>query len=227
MIKKLIEVNQSLIKEGLVIFTWGNASARSADGVSIYIKPSGVPFNKLTRAGMSQVLLRTGTHVSGLKPSVDTPTHIELYNAFPEANSVIHTHSKYCTIFAQAKMPIPCLGTTHADYFYGPIPVVDELSPKEIEEEYEKNIGLKIVNYFKENNISPDAVKAALSPSHGVFVWGSSLDEALKNAIVLENVAEMAYKTLSLCYNEPISCDLNLLRKHFLRKNGEKKYYGQ
>ena len=227
MLNKLIEINKSLKKEGLVIFTWGNASCRSHEKDNIFIKPSGIPFEDLIEKNISKVNLSTGTHIEGLKPSVDTPTHIILYNAFSEVNAIIHTHSKYCTIFAQSKMSIPCLGTTHADYFYGNIPVVGDLLSKEIDKDYEKNTGLKIVQYFKENNISPTQMKAALSPSHGVFVWGENLDEALKNAIILENIAEMSYKTLQLCYNRPVEFDLNLLNKHFLRKHGHKKYYGQ
>tara|TARA_R100000808_G_C2134765_1_gene143266 strand:+ start:817 stop:1503 length:687 start_codon:yes stop_codon:yes gene_type:complete len=224
-LQKLVKINKRLEEEKLVIFTWGNASFRHDKDV--YIKPSGVSFSDLTEEKISQVDLETEMHLSGLKPSVDTPTHLVLYRAFPEVKAVIHTHSKYCTIFAQAKTSIPCLGTTHADYFYGEIPVVEALNKQEIENEYEKNTGLKIIQYFKEKNISPLDVPAALSPSHGVFVWGNSLDTAIKNAIVLENIAEMAYKTVSLCYNQPIEFDKNLLDKHFLRKHGSQKYYGQ
>tara|TARA_R110002020_G_scaffold37124_4_gene111970 strand:+ start:11115 stop:11795 length:681 start_codon:yes stop_codon:yes gene_type:complete len=226
MLKKLIDVNRALKEEKLVMFTWGNASCRSYEN-NMFIKPSGVPFDELKERDMSNVNLLTGKRIEGLKPSVDTPTHIVLYNSFPETNAVIHTHSKYCTIFAQSKMSIPCLGTTHADYFYGSVPVVSELDEQEISEDYEKNIGLKIVQHFKENNISPSSMPAALVPSHGVFVWGETLDKALKNAIILENVAEMAYKTLTLCYNKSINFDTDLLDKHFLRKHGKNKYYGQ
>tara|TARA_R110000824_G_scaffold133839_1_gene296688 strand:+ start:303 stop:986 length:684 start_codon:yes stop_codon:yes gene_type:complete len=227
MLNKLVEVNQLLKKEGLVIFTWGNASCRFQEDNSLFIKPSGVPFELLEEKKLAKVDLTTGKHLEGLKPSVDTPTHLVLYNAFPEINAIIHTHSKYCTIFAQAKHDIPCLGTTHADYFYGDIPVVDELNEQEIEEDYEENTGIKIVEYFQDHDISPESLPAALSPSHGVFVWGKSLDEALQNAIILENIAEMAYKTKQLCYNKYITFDNCLLNKHFLRKHGNKKYYGQ
>lgn len=197
----------------------------------MYIKPSGVPFADLTAKDMSTVDLKTGRHIKGKKPSVDAPTHLALYNAFPDINSIIHTHSKYCTIFAQAQLDIPCFGTTHADYFYGPIPVVGELTKEEVEKDYEKNTGLKIIDHFAAEDISPMSVKAALSPSHGVFVWGSTMEEALECAIVLENIAEMAYKTLVLTrpmrYNRTVNCDSALLDKHFLRKHGDKKYYGQ
>jgi len=225
-IKKLIEVNQRLIKEKLVIFTWGNASFRTSSN-TIYIKPSGVPFKDLTEEKMSEVALDSKMHLKGNKPSVDTPTHIELYNNFSSVNAIIHTHSKYCTIFAQAKKNIPCLGTTHADYFYGDIPVVNELSAQKIKQNYEENTGAQIAEYFLANNIDPLQIPAALSPSHGVFVWGHNLDHAIKNAIVLENIAEIAYKTLTLCYNDDIKFDRILLDKHFLRKHGSKKYYGQ
>jgi L-ribulose-5-phosphate 4-epimerase len=226
MLKKLIEVNRALKKENLVMFTWGNASCRSYEN-NIFIKPSGIPFEELKESDMSNVNLLTGRHIEGLKPSVDTPTHVVLYNDFPEINAVIHTHSKYCTIFAQSKLGIPCLGTTHADYFYGNVPVVGELDTQEINKDYEENIGLKIVQYFKENKLSPLNMQAALVPSHGVFVWGETLDKALKNAIILENVAEMAYKTLTLCYNKSVDFNTDLLNKHFLRKHGKNRYYGQ
>ena len=209
MLKELIRVNRALKEERLVIFTWGNASCRSVDKKSMFIKPSGVPFEELQENKISQVDLSTAKHLRGLQPSVDAPTHIVLYNAFPDINAIVHTHSKYCTIFAQSKLSIPCLGTTHSDYFY------------------EKNTGLKIIQYFNENNVLPMEIPAALSPSHGVFVWGETLTDALKNAIVLENVAEMAYKTLQLCYNRSIDFNSMLLNKHFLRKHGNNKYYGQ
>jgi len=231
MLKKLIKTNQALINEGLVILTWGNASCRTKSGDRMYIKPSGVPFEELMTRDIATVDLKTGRHLKGKKPSVDTPTHLALYNAFPAINSIVHTHSKYCTIFAQAKLDIPCFGTTHADYFYGPIPVVEDLTEEEIQTDYEKNTGLKIIDHFTTRNISPMSVKAALSPAHGVFVWGSSMEEALECAIVLENIAEMAYKTLVLTrpmrYNRTVTCDSALLDKHFLRKHGDKKYYGQ
>jgi len=226
MLKKLVTVNKALKEKKLVIFTWGNASCR-VEKDKIFIKPSGVPFEDLREKDLSKIDLSTGKHIAGLNPSVDTPTHVVLYNAFPEINAIIHTHSKYSTIFAQAKMAIPCVGTTHSDYFYGNIPVVDDLNVDEINHDYEKNIGLKIVQYFHYNKIIPLNMQAALSPSHGAFIWGQTLEKALKNAIILETVAEMAYKTLQLCYNKPIDFDINLLNKHFLRKHGDNKYYGQ
>ncbi len=229
MLKETVKINKSLIEEGLVIFTWGNASIRDKKTNQMFIKPSGVPFDELSEEKISVVNLKTGEKIRGLNPSVDSNTHIELYNAFPDAQSIIHTHSKYCTVFAQAGLPIPCLGTTHADYFFGDVPVIGDLLREEIEVEYEKNTGLKIVEYFNKNKISPLEMKAVLCPSHGVFVWGNSPEETLKNAIVLETIAEMAYKTQVLCYigQKEGQFDKNLLNKHFLRKHGNKKYYGQ
>tara|TARA_R100000697_G_scaffold58941_1_gene72024 strand:+ start:1165 stop:1857 length:693 start_codon:yes stop_codon:yes gene_type:complete len=225
MIEELIKTNQSLKKEKLVIFTWGNASCRVDDHV--YIKPSGVDFEFLNKENISKINLKTKALVSGLKQSVDTPTHLALYDNFNEVNAVIHTHSKYATIFAQAKKSIPCLGTTHADYFYGDIPLVYGLTDSEIVNEYELNTGKKIVEYFKDKNIDPLNMGAALCPLHGVFTWGKDLKTALKNAIVLEHIAETAFKTMML--NSDLTEKINqvLLDKHFLRKHGKNNYYGQ
>ncbi len=223
MINELIQCNQSLQKENLVIYTWGNVSCR--EGKYILIKPSGVKFDDLSKENISKIDISSEDLISGYKPSVDTPTHIHLYKNFRNINAVVHTHSKYATIFAQAKKPIPCLGTTHADYFYGDIPLVDDLSYDEIENNYEQNTGKKIVQYFKKNSIDPLNMGAALCPSHGVFTWGKDLSSALKNAIVLEYIAEVAYKTLVL--NPEPNFNNELLDKHFLRKHGKKSYYGQ
>lgn len=222
MIKSIVDANKALKSENLVIQTWGNASIRIDD--KMYIKPSGVPFENLTASQISRVHLSTGLHVGGKKPSVDAPTHAEIYLNFDQINAIIHTHSKYCTIFAQAKKEIPCLGTTHADYFYGDIPIIEDLCDEEIDNDYEKNIGSKIVTHFHNNGICPLDMRAVLLPSHGVFVWGSSIESALESAIALENIAELAYKTLAIS-NAAIS--QKLIDKHFLRKHGDKKYYGQ
>jgi len=220
--EQLVKTNKALKSEGLVIDTWGNASIRIDD--KMYIKPSGVPFEELEVNQLSLVSLANGQHIEGNKPSVDSPTHYILYKNFKHINAIIHTHSKYCTIFAQAHMSIPCLGTTHADYFYGDIPIVNELDTKDIVNDYEYNTGLKIVEHFNKNNICPLNMQAALLPSHGVFIWGTNLTSALQNAIVLEYVAELAYKTLPFHRHR---LNPNLLDKHFLRKHGDKKYYGQ
>lgn len=220
---ELIQTNRNLKSSGLVLFTWGNASLKTQDRV--YIKPSGVPYEEIQINDISVVDFETGAHTGGMKPSVDTPTHLALYKHFPKVNSIIHTHSEYCTIFAQAKMPIPCLGTTHADYFYGDVPVIEDLAIDQIEKNYEHNTGIGIVNTFSKLNISYLDVPAALIPCHGVFVWGESLKQALERAVILEHVAKMAYKTLLL--NSDTTLDKNILDKHFLRKHGDKKYYGQ
>ena len=222
--RHVLELNKSLIENELVIFTWGNASART-DQNQMLIKPSGVPFKSLNEGLISQMDINTGKLIHGPKPSVDSPTHLEIYRSFDGVNSVIHTHSKYCTIFAQAKVSIPCLGTTHSDYFYGNIPVIEDFSFEEVQD-YEKSAGKKIVAHFKNNGISYKQMKAALLPSHGVFVWGENTADALENAIVLENVAEMAYKTLILTSGD-VDFDLALLDKHYYRKHGDNKYYGQ
>ena len=173
--------------------------------------------------------LRSAISLAGLKSSVDTEIHLEIYKSFHQVGAVIHTHSNYATAFAQAKMPIPYLGTTHADYFYGDIPVIEDLSKEEILIDYEKNIGKKIVQHFRENNIDPSQMPAVLIPSHGSIVWGPTIEKTLETAIVLEEVAKLAYKTLNLSQacDKITSQSLDLLDKHFLRKHGDKKYYGQ
>ena len=221
-IKSVVDANKALRSENLVIQTWGNASVRI--GNKMYVKPSGVPFEDLDEAKISRIDLPSGLHVGGKRPSVDAPTHRAIYLNFDRINAIIHTHSKYCTIFAQAKQSIPCLGTTHADYFYGDIPVIEDLCGEEIDNDYEENTGLKIVEHFRDNGICPLDMRAALLPSHGVFVWDTDIESALENAIVLEYIAELAYKTLALA-GDHISD--KLLDKHFLRKHGNKKYYGQ
>jgi len=223
--RDVVSVNQSLIEENLVIFTWGNASAKETKDNLMYIKPSGVPFSELNSEKISVVDISTGKSIKGLKPSIDSPTHLEIYRHFENVGGIIHTHSKYCTIFAQSKMPIPCLGTTHADYFYGDIPVVDDVSSSKLDN-YEENAGKKIIQHFKENKLSYKNMPAALLPSHGVFVWGETIFDALENAVVLENIAEMAYKTLILS-KEKESISQELLDRHYFRKHGADRYYGQ
>ena len=220
---ELIQVNRDLKNSGLVLSTWGNASFRTQD--KMYIKPSGVPYEDLQINDISVIDLKTGDHIGGMKPSVDTPTHMVLYEYFPKITSVIHTHSEYCTIFAQAKRPIPCLGTTHADYFCGEVPIATELRQAQIEKKYEYNTGMSIVGTFNKCKLSYFDMQAALVPSHGVFVWGESLKEAFENAFTLEHIAKMAYKTLLL--NNDVEIDKNILYKHFSRKHGVFKYYGQ
>ena len=219
---QILQANKWIVDKKLVSLTWGNVSARNAD--EIFIKPSGVDLNSIEEKDISVVSL-DGSIISGLKPSVDTPAHVELYSAFKDINCIVHTHSKYATVFAQLNKHIQCLGTTHADYFKGSIPVVpipawnDNIS-------YEKITGKAIVSYFKEKDINHNDISAALVAHHGVFAWGSTIEKALENAYVLELIAEMAYLTLAI---RPMPNELNskILEKHFLRKNGNGKYYGQ
>lgn len=219
---QILQANKWIVDKKLVSLTWGNVSAKKAG--KIFIKPSGADLNSIEEKDIS-VLSLDGSIVSGLKPSVDAPAHVELYSAFDDINCIVHTHSKYATVFAQLNKPIQCLGTTHADYFKGSIPVVptprwnDSIS-------YEKITGKAIVSYFKEKDINHNDISAALVANHGVFAWGNTVDKALENAYVLELIAEMAYLTLVI---RPMPDELNskILEKHFERKNGNGKYYGQ
>ena len=224
----VVRVNKSLIREGLVIETWGNASAIDNLTKRVLIKSSGVPFENLKPEDISEVDL-DGNIYNIYKPSVDTPTHLEIYKGFKEVGGIVHTHSHYATVFAQAKMSIPCLGTTHADYFKGDIPIIPELSEEEVKEDYELYTGKKIVQYFKEKNIDPLDIPAVLLPNHGVFVWGKTVEEALNNAIILVRIAKMAYETISLVrmHNKDPNITSDLIRKHFQRKHGSDRYYGQ
>ena len=194
-LKKVVyEANMDLPKYGLVVFTWGNVSAIDREKGLFVIKPSGVDYDKLTPDDMV-VMDLNGNKVEGrYKPSSDTPTHLELYKAFPEIGGVVHTHSSYATSWAQAGRGIPCYGTTHADYMYGEIPCVRCLTKEEIEGAYEENTGHLIVNEFNRMNIDPMACPAVLCKNHGPFAWGKDAHEAVHNAVVLEEVAKMAYR---------------------------------
>ncbi len=225
--KQVLEGNKRLVEHDLVTFTWGNLSAADRENGVIAIKPSGVSYEKMSINDIVIVDIKSGDIVEGaLNPSSDTPTHLELYRAFPEIFSVIHTHSSHATAFAQAKVGIACLGTTHADYFNGTVPVVGELSKDEILTKYEHNTGSAIVRYFRSNSINPMEIPAALSPGHGPFVWGKSIDSAVYNAVVLEEIARMNSLTLQINpTSKPLSEDL--LNKHYYRKHGLDAYYGQ
>tara|TARA_Y100000589_G_C27101277_1_gene608171 strand:- start:64 stop:756 length:693 start_codon:yes stop_codon:yes gene_type:complete len=226
-IEDCLKLNQNLQKYGLVKLTWGNASVIDNDGKKVAIKPSGVEFDKLTFSQISIIELYTNKHISGMKPSVDTPLHLEIYKAFPEIKSVIHTHSKFATSWAQAHKSIPILGTTHADYFIDSIPVARPLDQSEIIE-YEKNLGKSVVDYFQEKKINPLNIPAILLPSHGVLIFSDSPMRTLECAIVLEEIAEMAALSCSINPNYSQSqVNRNLFLKHFERKNGINKYYGQ
>ncbi|MFH1593016.1 MAG: L-ribulose-5-phosphate 4-epimerase AraD [Candidatus Woesearchaeota archaeon] len=226
--ERVAEANKQISERGLTLKTWGNASECTFDRKAIFIKPSGVPFCDVTPENIVKVYF-DGRGGDALRPSVDTPIHQALYEGFPEIGGIVHIHSPYATAFAQAKKQIPCLGTTHADYFYGNIPLVDELTRKEIEEAYEANLGRGIVNYFKSHEIKPLDMPAILVPSHGAFTWGRNVDEALERAVVLEEVAKLAYRTINLLVvGKGIQeIDKHLLEKHHQRRRGENKYYGQ
>ena len=216
-------LNNEIKANGLVELTWGNASIRVND--LVYIKPSGVDTTKLTYPSEDAsciVDINTGQTNSELKPSVDLGIHLELYRGFPDINSIIHTHSKYATIFAQASKSIPCFGTTHADYFNGSIPVVELLSSWE---DYEIDTGKSIVQHFRDNEIDYHEMNACLIEKHGVFVWGPDPQDCLNSSIVLELVAEMAYNSLMLGAREELPA--YVLEKHYKRKHGDTKYYGQ
>ena len=220
------KANIDLVGAGLVTLTWGNVSAVDRGRDVMAIKPSGVDYAALTPDDIVVLRLSTGETVSGtLNPSSDTPTHRALCMAFPTVGAVVHTHSPCATAFAQAGRAIPCLGTTHADHFRGAVPVVRPLRPDEIAEDYETHIGLSIVDDFHSAGIDPDETPAALAPGHGPFVWGGSLKKALENAIVLEQVARMAWMTLQI--NPETVMQHELMEKHFTRKHGPNAYYGQ
>jgi L-ribulose-5-phosphate 4-epimerase len=222
--KSVCEANLLLPKYGLVTFTWGNVSAIDRSAGLVVIKPSGVEYDVLRPDDMVVVDLE-GRRVEGrLKPSSDTSTHVELYKAFPNIGGVVHTHSRWATIFAQAGQGIRAFGTTQADYFYGEIPCTRQLTPAEIQGDYEKETGKVIVETF--NDIKAGDVPAALVYSHGPFTWGKDAAEAVHNAVVLEEVAMMAWHVRALNPAMP-AMQQELLDKHYLRKHGPGAYYGQ
>ncbi|RKM63277.1 L-ribulose-5-phosphate 4-epimerase [Butyrivibrio sp. XB500-5] len=224
--EKVYEANMLLPKYGLITFTWGNASEIDREKGLFVIKPSGVEYDKLSPDDMVVVDL-DGNKVEGrYNPSSDTATHAVLYNAFEKVNGIVHTHSTWATSWAQAGRGIPCYGTTHADYLYGEVPCVRNLSKEEIDEGYEHNTGVLIADYFKENNIDSVAMPAVLCKNHGPFTWGKDALDAVHNAVVLDECAKMA----ALC--EMINPNVmpapkELQDKHYLRKHGPGAYYGQ
>lgn len=223
--QEVLEANLLLPKYDLITFTWGNVSGIDRESGMIVIKPSGVPYDGMTAEDMVVVELATGKVTEGKwKPSSDTPTHLELYRAFPEAGGIVHTHSRWATSFAQAGMGIVPMGTTQGDYFYGEIPCTRAMTPEEIAGEYEKETGTVIIETFK--GTDPMSIPAVLVKSHGPFTWGKDPHEAVHNSVVLEEVAFMNYHAMSM---NPSAGRMQqeLLDKHYLRKHGKNAYYGQ
>ncbi len=221
--EEVLKANLDLVKHGLVIFTWGNVSGIDRQKGLVVIKPSGVNYDRM-KAGDLVVVDLEGNIVEGsLKPSSDTPTHLMLYKHFPSIGGVVHTHSEWATSWAQAGKAIPAYGTTHADYFYGEIPCTRKLTADEVREAYEKNTGLVIVEKFR--TVDYQSMPAVLISGHAPFAWGKDPDDAVHNAVVLEEVAKMAFRTRVLGNDQPV--DQYLLDKHYLRKHGKHAYYGQ
>lgn len=221
--KKVLEANLALVRHELVTFTWGNVSERDPESGHIVIKPSGVPYDEIS-AGQMVVLDAEGKKVEGdLRPSSDAPAHVELYKYFKEIGGVVHTHSEWATSWAQAGRGIPAYGTTHADYFYGEVPCSRGLTGEEVEKDYERNTGSVIVETFRE--LDYRSMPGVLVNGHGPFTWGKDGLEAVHNAVVLEEVAKMAFRTEVLGHREPVN--QFLLDKHYKRKHGKDAYYGQ
>lgn len=224
--KQVYEANMLLPKYNLVTFTWGNVSGIDREAGLFVIKPSGVDYDKLTPEDMVVVDLQ-GNKVEGCyNPSSDTATHMVLYNRFPEIGGIVHTHSTWATTWAQAGRGIPCYGTTHADYIYGQVPCVRNLTKAEIDEAYELNTGVLIADHFTEKKIDPVATPAVLCKNHGPFTWGKDAMEAVHNAVVLEEVAKMAANT-EVINSQVQPAPQELQDKHYYRKHGENAYYGQ
>lgn len=224
--KRVYDMNMMLPKHQLVTFTWGNVSEIDRESGIFAIKPSGVEYEELSPDDMVLVDLDGNVVEGHYNPSSDTKTHTELYRSFSELGGIVHTHSSYATSWAQAGRSIPCYGTTHADYFYGEIPCVRCLTEAELDEDYERNTGVLIAKYFKENSLEPSSVPGVLCKNHGPFSWGKNAKEAVHNAVVMEEVAKMAYRTESI---NPQVCPAPqyLQDKHYFRKHGANAYYGQ
>lgn len=223
--KEVFEANLLLPKYNLVTFTWGNVSGVDREKDLMVIKPSGVEYDTMKPWDMVVVDLKTGKKVEGdLNPSSDTDTHVALYNAFPNIKGIVHTHSRWATVFAQSGRGIPALGTTHGDYFYGEIPCTRKMTPEEIGGKYELETGNVIIETFKDK--SPDDIPSVLVHSHGPFCWGTDPMNAVHNAVVLEELAFMAWHNLMMNPDIP-PMQQELLDKHYLRKHGANAYYGQ
>ena len=225
--KQVYEANMELPRRGLVTFTWGNVSGIDRARGLVVIKPSGVEYEALTPRDMVVLDLESGRVVEGgLNPSSDTRTHLELYRAFPDLGGVVHTHSPSAVAWAQAGRDIPCYGTTHADYFYGPVPCARQLTQAEIDEDYEKNTGAVIVETFRRRGLDPMHLPGVICSSHGPFTWGKDAAQAVYHAVVLEEVAKMAILIREV---DPSASPApqRVQDKHFLRKHGPAAYYGQ
>lgn len=225
--EEVCRVNCEISRTGLAMLTWGNASAVDRDAGVMAIKPSGVDYAVMSAEHIVLLDLDGGAVVEGdLRPSSDSATHLELYRAFDELGGVIHTHSHYATVWAQARRDIPCLGTTHADTFYGPVPATRDLTAAEVKDAYERNTGKVIIDCFRERGIEPLAVPGVLAAGHAPFTWGRTVATALENALILEEVARMALHTLLLRIDALALPDYQR-DKHYLRKHGAGAYYGQ
>ncbi|MEC6815062.1 L-ribulose-5-phosphate 4-epimerase [Photobacterium toruni] len=223
--QRVLQANLMLPKYKLVTFTWGNVSEIDRDRGVIAIKPSGVEYENMQIDDIVIVNLQGETIEGYLNPSSDTVTHLELYKAFPNIGGIVHTHSRSATIWAQAGIDIPALGTTHADYFYGDIPCTRKLTHQEISGEYERNTGLVIIEEFHQRKVDPQAIPSVIVAGHAPFSWGKNAVDAVHNAVVLEEISAMALATRSL--NSGIKIQPELSDKHYLRKHGEHAYYGQ
>jgi len=225
--ERVVAANLALVEAGLVVLTFGNASAADRAAGVLAIKPSGVAYSALRPDDVPVVDLASGAVVSGKqRPSSDTPTHLALYRAFTEVGGVVHTHSPFATAWAQALRELPCLGTTHADHFHGPVPVTRQLTAAEIQGDYEERTGAVIVEAFADRGLDPLELPAALVASHGPFAWGADVEAAVENAVALEAVAASTYRSFQLAAGlEGIPAEL--LEKHFARKHGAGAYYGQ
>lgn len=222
--EEVLEANLDLVRRGLVLYTFGNASGIAREEGFIVIKPSGVPYEKMRPEHLVLTDLDGRVVEGDLRPSSDLPTHVVLYKAFAEIGGVVHTHSEYATAWAQARREIPCFGTTHADYFHGAVPVTEPMSDHEIAGDYEKNTGHAIVRLFR--NGSAAVIPGALVASHGPFTWGRDVTAAAHNAVVLESIARTAFFTATL-NAEAGAIEKSLHDRHFLRKHGKNAYYGQ
>lgn len=222
----VFKANLELPERGLIKYTWGNVSAFDPESGYFVIKPSGVDYDTMTADDMVVLDLDNNVIEGDLRPSSDTPTHAVIYKNFPDIRSIVHTHSPWATIWAQAGLDVPAMGTTHADTFYGTVPCARFLTQEEIETAYEHNTGELIVNTFKERNLDPMAIPAILLHGHGPFTWGKKPDEAVMNSVVLEEVCRMNFYSRQLnIYAEPLP--QAILDVHYLRKHGKDAYYGQ